>query len=180
MHQVSATTYVAHPTLSDDSPSDDGRLLRALRSGDSRMWQEWISRWTPRLYTYTRYNVHSEEDCKELLHAVFSLFTRTVMQSSQTFNLSILLLSALHRAVLQYQQKRGAPKPSVYQNALWLDPEQKKFVTLLQELTPDIRQVTLLRYTIDLSLTELEMVTGHSVNTLNEMLMTASSLLKNL
>lgn len=174
MHrQFAAAHRLASPRATDRST--DVALLRALRSGQSAVWQTFLNQWSSRLYTYTRYNTHSEADAQQLLQSVFSLVTKTILQSSHTFDLTTLLVAALYHAVVDYQEQQGMPQLCTVIGESSSTTAQMQFYRFVSKLAPTIRHVLLLRYTVGLNLHELAAITGHPLRTLRIILQNASA-----
>lgn len=176
IHIMHRQFAAAHVLSAPDAPdrSADAALLRALRSGQAAAWQAFLNQWSPRLYTYTLYNTHSETDAQQLLQSVFSLVTRTILQSNHKFDLTTLLVAALYRAVVDYQDRQGLPPLSAASPAQYPTTAQVQFFQSMNKLAPSIRHVLLLRHIIGLSLHELAAITGHSLGTLRTMLQRAT------
>ena len=176
MHRRSVFPRISPAQPSSATVTDEG-VLRALRSGQNMIWQEFLNRWSPRLYSYALYSTHSTSDAQQLLQTAFVSVTQTILQSRHSFNLSLLLVSALYRALLQYQRKAGLPTQLPDHAPRLPGTEERQFTKRFMELTAVARHVLLLRYVVGLDVAELTTVTGQSARALRQTLQSAAAAL---
>lgn len=163
---------------STDDLLADRAFLKGLCQGQSNAWLHLLEIWSPRLYSYVIYNTYSEDDAQALLQRTFSLVMRCVINEAprlQTLSqLTVLLVSTLYRLILHYQQQFGIPLFDILHHQQPVDRLQQKFLATLQQLTPTVQQMLLLRYLVGLSVGELALITGYGIAAVVVILRTAA------
>jgi RNA polymerase sigma factor (sigma-70 family) len=151
-------------------------FLRNLAEGHPAAWRQLLESISHRFYSYVYYNTHSEVDAQELLQAAFVQLAPLLMgrlQPLQTLSqLTVLIASTIYRYVIDYQRRWGAPAVTALSGRTEID-NADPFWQRLPQLSPNVRQLLLLRYLIGLTVAEVAAVTGYAPNAIIAMLRTA-------
>lgn len=165
-------------TRNTDELLADRAFLKGLCQGQSSAWLHLLELWSSRLYSYVIYNTYSADDAQALLQRAFSLVVRRVLNDPprlQTLSqLTVLLVSTLYRLILHYQQQFGIPLFDTLPHQQPVNHLQQKFLATLQQLTPTVQQMLLLRYLVGLSVGELALITGYGIAAVVVILRTAA------
>ncbi len=154
-------------TRNSDEVVADRAFLRGLCQGQSDAWCHLLEIWSPRLYSYVFYNTYTEGDAQALLQRTFAIVMQRVINDTQRLEsfsqLSVLLVSTLYNLILHYQQQFGVPLFAARHPQQQFDRHRQKFLATLQQLTPTVQQLLLLRYLVGLSVDELALITGYGI-----------------
>ncbi len=165
-----------------DIPETDTMIARAFLSGlcqgKSNAWCHLLEIWSPRLYSYASYNTYTEGDAQALLQRTFTLVMQRLIQGKVRLQnlsqLTVLLVSTLYQLILHYQQQFGIPLFDARRHQQPFDHLQQKFLDTLQQLTPAVQQMLLLRYLVGISVGELALITGYGIAAVVAILRAAS------
>ena len=178
-HDTAIHDTAIHDTgIHDTDVTIDRIFLNGLNQGKSAAWQQLLEIWSPRLYSYAFYNTYTIGDAQALLQRTFTLVMQRVIHSTfrlqHLSQLTVLLVSTLYRLILHYQQRFGNPLFDAHRHQQPVDPLQQKFMGTLQQLTPAVQQMLLLRYLVSLSVGELALITGYGIAAVVAILRAAS------
>lgn len=152
----------------------EGTFVRQLCNGDGNAWVQLLDDWSPRLYSYVSYNVTNEADVRKLIRLILSELIQTMMSAQPVENLTVVIFALAYQQLLHY--RRHAPDPFVesawlrHQGGIAGDTLPPWFRQHLQQFSPEVQQLLLLRYLCGVTLPELAQIVGQSEELLTKIL----------
>jgi RNA polymerase sigma-70 factor (ECF subfamily) len=137
-------------------------FLLKLQRNDQDAWEKVINEYSPKLFSYLRYNLPTREDAEDILNETFMAAVKSIRNFDGKSALTTWLYTLAHHKTVDFWRKHQhttelLPSLSVSQNESGLD-----FQEALNRLPELARQVLLLRYREDLSVGEIAKVLGRS------------------
>jgi len=154
--------------------SGDANFVRQLCDGEGDAWVQLLDYWTPHLYSYVSYNVVTEADVRRLMRLILSELIQTLIGEQAIENLTVVIFRIAYRHLLRY--RRQAPDP--FGHPLWQRKQvaatgealPNYFFQHLQQFSPEVQQLLLLRYVCGVTLPELAAIVGQPEELLTRLL----------
>jgi DNA-directed RNA polymerase specialized sigma24 family protein len=152
----------------------DARFVRQLCDGDGDAWGQLLDHWSPHLYSYISYNVVTEADVRRLMRLILSDLIQTLIDEQPLEHLTVVIFRIAYRHLLRY--RRQAPDPFVHplwqrkQAAATGETLPNYFFQHLQQFSPEVQQLLLLRYLCGVTLPELAQIVGQPEELLTRLL----------
>jgi DNA-directed RNA polymerase specialized sigma24 family protein len=153
----------------------EAKWLRQLCAGETTAWKELVDLWSPLLYNYVLYNVAHEAEAQQLLTSIFSAIAKAIVGSQYIANLTILIFSTAHQAVLYYRHQNPYPtatNPSTLSttSATQSSSGATGFLDTFYRFTPELQQILLLYYLCGLSVSDISQIMGEREDLLIKLL----------
>lgn len=148
-------------------------LLWRLQNGDQSAWAYFVSEWGTRIYSYLRYNTHSEADAQALLSEIMFVVVHEMQKFKGDITLATFVYKFVYHEINEYWRRQGYPdlatqaKQLGHQVAWETTPDaQADIHTILHHLEQPAQQTVLLRYQAGLTIHEIAEVLGRSVESI--------------
>ena len=140
--------------------------MQQLCAGEAAAWAQLLDYWNPRLYSYAIYNGATETEAQKLIHSICSEVVHAVVGSLPTVNLTVLLFSIAYQQILRYRERSLDPAlkqvPPAIQLANPEDDPWAGFFQIFYQFTPEVQQILLMHYLLEISLPEIAQIVGQS------------------
>ncbi len=142
---------------------ESATYLRCLQAGDDAAWEQFMAEWSPRLYSYVRYNLRGADEAEDVLSDTLLAVVQAIGSFDGNVTLSTFIYSIACRKIADYWRGRHVTS----ELPAWLstaDPSDARIALyeVLATLSADAQQALLLRYQVGLSVTEIAEVLGRS------------------
>lgn len=149
--------------VSSTGPSE-AQLLQRLQVGDQYAWVEFTQSMRPRLLSYLRHNVPTQEDAEDVLGETMIAAVRSLPSFDGKASLSTFVFSLAYRKIADFWRKRQDTVALVEQHRspLGVSSRAVEFNEVLDQLPELSKQVLILRYHVGLSVGEIAQVIDRS------------------
>ena len=151
-------------------------LLWRLQNGDQSAWAYFVTEWGARIYSYLRYNTHSEEDAQALLSKILFAVVREMPKFKGEITLATFVYKLVYYEISEYWQRHGQPDWATQAQRLehqiaWETSLDAKadIHTILHQLEQPAQQTVLLRYQAGLTIHEIAEVLDRSVESIESL-----------
>lgn len=151
-------------------------LLWRLQNGDQSAWEYFVTEWGARIYSYLRYNAHSEEEAQALLSKILFEVVREMPKFKGEITLATFVYKLVYYEISEYWRRHGQPDLAAQakrleQQATWeTAPDGKVDIhTILHQLEQPAQQTVLLRYQAGLTIHEIAEVLDRSVESIESL-----------
>lgn len=166
------------PAAATATARADSGTLQRLREGDQRAWDDIMSEWGPRLYTYLRYRLPNTEDAEDVLNETMVAAVRSVRTFDGGVSLATWLYTlAHHKSADFWRRNRSTVELSEQLPAapLGLDLEFYEAFGTLPEAS---RHALLLRYRDGFGVEEVAHIIGRTYKATESLLSRSRALLR--
>ncbi|MEM7534876.1 MAG: RNA polymerase sigma factor [Chloroflexota bacterium] len=167
----------------------DEDFLLDLKRGDDIAWSRLTDELTPRLYSYLRYNLPTEEDVEDVLSETMIATVRAIQTFDGRVKISTFVYSIANRKVADFWRKRrgvvaedselSEGVPATDADTTMLVEIREDFEAALARLPEVSRQALLLRYHMGLGVDEVATTLGRTYKATESLLSRARYQLRN-
>ena len=95
----------------DQNPEPNAGYLRRLQQGDEVAWVQFVDEWSPRLYSYVKYNLRGADDTEDVLSEILVAVVQAVRTFDGNVTLATFIYSIAYRKVADYWRRFRVTQP---------------------------------------------------------------------
>lgn len=165
MNRRSAPAQLQERALAgqDQPPEPNLAFLRRLQEGDEAAWSQFVDEWSPRLYSYVKYNLRGADETEDVIGDILAAVVHAIRSFDGKVTLATFVYSIAYRKVADYWRRRRVTQELTE----WIATDAPNHTSIevyeaLAELPELSQQALLLRYYVGLSVGEIAEILGRS------------------
>ena len=153
------------------------KLLKQVNQGESRAFEEFYGLYVKKIYRFIYYRINSKQDAHDLTSETFCRAWQSAAQGSKIENLKAFIYRIAHNLVVDfYAQKPKAPlelneelretlpEENGLEKRMAINSDVEQVKKAIGELPDSYREVLIMRFLDELSISEISQALGKSKN----------------
>jgi len=160
---MSAKTPEKGMAIDIQKAEQNADFLRRLQEGDDLAWSQFVEEWTPRLYSYLKYNLRNAGETEDVLSETLLAVVQAIRTFDGKVTLATFVYAIAYRKVADYWRRLKVTQ-ELTESLMTSGPNHTSLEVYeaLAELPEQSQQALLLRYYVGLSVAEIAEVLGRS------------------